>query len=117
MALKALAKRVLPFRARVLLRQLPAIAAFPFTSSPAKLSRAARGQYTHRHCERATPLRREKTTYAEALQQAKEQNVRRAAELIDGTVISPGQLWSWHAAVGPPLRLRGFAEGPELHDG
>ena len=47
---------------------------------------------------------------------AKEQNVARAVELLDGLTLAPGALFSWHRQVGPPLRVRGFAPGPELHD-
>jgi vancomycin resistance protein VanW len=32
-------------------------------------------------------------------------------------VIEPGQTFSWHREVGPPLRWRGFQDGPEMHDG
>ena len=65
---------------------------------------------------RSTPLRRERLTYDESLQSAKEQNVRRAVELLDGLGLAPGSLFSWHRHVGPPLRSRGFARGPELHE-
>lgn len=68
-------------------------------------------------CTRASPLRRAGTSYAPELQAAKEINVRRAAAALDGRRMDPGALLSWHAHVGPPLRRRGFADGPELHDG
>lgn len=115
--LRAFARRVLPFRARVLIRALPAMAAFPFQRAQRKAEGSERLRFAHVQCERATPLRRDKTAYDEALQRAKEQNVARAAALMDGAVIGPGETLSWHACIGPPLKLRGFAEGPELHDG
>jgi len=65
---------------------------------------------------RSTPLRRERLAYDEALQRAKEQNVARAVELLDGLSLAPGARFSWHRHIGPPIRLRGFAPGPELHD-
>lgn len=65
---------------------------------------------------RSTPLRRERLTYDESLQRAKEQNVTRAVDLLDGLTLPPGALFSWHRNIGPPLRVRGFAPGPELHD-
>jgi vancomycin resistance protein VanW len=64
----------------------------------------------------ASPLRRERTGYDEAWQRAKERNVRRAVQALDGLALGPGELFSWHRHLGPPLRVRGFAAGPELHD-
>ncbi|MCB9668982.1 MAG: VanW family protein [Alphaproteobacteria bacterium] len=68
-------------------------------------------------CERSSPMRRPGTTYAEALQAAKEANVARVARALHGVRVPPGGVLSWHATIGPPLRFRGFAPGPELHDG
>jgi vancomycin resistance protein VanW len=68
-------------------------------------------------CERASPLRRPGTTYEGAVQAAKEANVARAARALHGRVLAPGEVLSWHAHVGPPVRSRGFVDGPELHDG
>jgi vancomycin resistance protein VanW len=36
--------------------------------------------------------------------------------LLDGLVLAPGALFSWHRELGPPLRVRGFAVGPQLED-
>src|SRR5687768_16325118 len=100
-SLPILTRRLVPFSVRAGLRHLPANAsAFP-----------------HTHCERASPLRRDTTIYEEALQRAKEHNVRLGASRIHGQVLGPGESFSWHAVVGPPIRLRGFLPGPELHDG
>jgi len=66
---------------------------------------------------RQSPLRRQGTAYEPDLQAAKEHNIRHVVALLDGLELAPGATFSWHDEVGPPLRLRGFAEGPELHDG
>jgi len=65
--------------------------------------------------QRASPLLRCDTD--PRLQLGEEQNVRRVADLLDGVVIEPGETFSWHATVGPPLRVRGFVPGPELRQG
>jgi vancomycin resistance protein VanW len=65
----------------------------------------------------ASPLRRDGQVHDEALQRGKERNVARAAGLLDGLVIAPGQTFSYHHAVGRPSRLRGFVVGLELRDG
>jgi vancomycin resistance protein VanW len=75
--------------------------------------RVASGQVV---CAHQSPLRRESTRYDEAWQRAKEVNVRRAVRAFDGLRLEPGALFSWHRHLGPPLRVRGFAAGPELHD-
>lgn len=68
-------------------------------------------------CERTSPLRRPGTTYELPVQAAKEHNVATAARALHGRTIRPGEVLSWHAHVGPPTLARGFALGPELHDG
>jgi vancomycin resistance protein VanW len=78
---------------------------------------ADRGVFSHVQAMRATELRRSGTEYAAAIQAAKERNVETAASRIDGMVIRPGETFSWHRRVGPPLASRGFVRGPELHDG
>lgn len=110
--MRAWIRKVVPLTARVWLRRWPEMIAL------ARLPAAERGRQRlpFVHCERETPLKRERTVYGPALQQAKEQNVARAAALLDGVTLAPGALFSWHRALGPPVRLRGFAAGPELHD-
>jgi vancomycin resistance protein VanW len=106
----------IPFQLRAGLRRLPAVAA-ALLHPPPGLKQGDRAHFPHTHCTRSSPLRRETTLYAEALQHAKEHNVRLGASRLDGRVLAPGETFSWHAALGPPLRLRGFLPGPELHDG
>lgn len=104
----------IPFGLRIAVRRLPALLQAPFLP-PAE--HIAPDLFPHVQCGRVTPLRRQGTTYGEEMQAAKEINVRRVAELLDGVVIGPGETFSWHHVVGPPVRARGFVPGPELHDG
>lgn len=64
-----------------------------------------------------TPLERVPGQVPRSLQIGKELNVALAAGLIDGIVIAPAQVFSYHHAVGRPSRMRGFRDGLELHDG
>ncbi len=64
--------------------------------------------------ERSSPLRRDPVK-DEALQRGKEHNVALAASKLDGVIVQPGQLCSYHQLVGRPSRLRGFRPGLELH--
>jgi vancomycin resistance protein YoaR len=41
-------------------------------------------------------------------------NIRRAARLLDGIVLGPGEEFSFNRAVGPRTRERGFVEAPEI---
>ena len=110
--LRRLVRKVVPVPVRVALLQWPSMLAL------LKLERLGVDGVSREHVvtTRSTPLRRERLTYDESLQRAKEQNVARAVELLDGLTLSPGALFSWHRQGGPPLRVRGFAPGPELHD-
>ena len=104
--------RRLPFPIRVGLRRVPASLIWLTRPRPA---RARAEGYPHLAASRRTPLRRQSTLYEERLQRAKEHNVTRAAQLMDGVVIEPGASLSWHDVIGPPVRARGFVPGPELH--
>ena len=73
--------------------------------------------FVHLMSEASSPLRRPGTITSEALQRGKEHNVALVARAIDGLVLSPGELFSYHALVGRPSRIRGFIPGLELHDG
>jgi vancomycin resistance protein VanW len=111
--LRRVVRRAVPFDLRVGVRRAPHIVRW--LRNPPEVTRGPGGR--HVVCERSTPLRRPNTTYTSALQAAKEANVRRVAAALDGIVVEPGARLSWHAVVGPPLGVRGFARGPELHDG
>ena len=103
----------LPVSLRLALRRIPATIAWFFRAPPPRIA----GGFEHTICERASPLRREKAVYAEAVQRAKEHNVARVSGLLDGIVIPAGGTFSWHRTIGPPLASRGFRAGPELRNG
>lgn len=104
--------RRLPFPIRVGLRRVPASLIWLKRPRP---ERASEHDFPHVQARRRTPLRRQSTLYADRLQRAKEHNVARAAQLMDGVVLQPGASLSWHDVIGPPVRARGFVPGPELH--
>ena len=106
--LRRIARRIIPVPVRVALLQWPSMLRLLELQrlEPDGLSR------DHVVTSRSTPLRRERLTYDESLQRAKEQNVARAVELLDGLTLPPGALFSWHRHVGPPVRFAGFAPGP-----
>lgn len=114
-AFRAAIRQLLPLPIRLALRRAPAIALHPWLPRPARAS--DRLAFPHLQAERRTPLRRPGTTYGAAWQRAKEVNVARAAELLDGVVVAPGACFSWHRCIGPPVFWRGFMPGPELRGG
>ena len=67
--------------------------------------------------ERSSPLRRRRTAADPVLQRGKERNVALAADKIDGVLVRPGEVFSYHQLVGRPCRWRGFVPGLELRDG
>lgn len=110
--LRPLVRRLVPVPVRVALLQWPdALALLRLPRLPHSSDVPPELVVAH-----ASPLRRERTRYDEAWQRAKEVNVRRAVEALNGLTLAPGALFSWHRHLGPPLRVRGFAAGPELHD-
>jgi vancomycin resistance protein YoaR len=44
-------------------------------------------------------------------------NIRRAAQLLDGTVLAPGERWSMNSALGRRTRARGFVPAPMISGG
>jgi vancomycin resistance protein VanW len=108
--------RLLPLGVRVALRRAPHVFLHSLRPAPARAGRN-RASHPHVQCAHASPLARPGAPYPAAQQRAKEQNVARAVSLLDGAILLPGESFSFHRHVGPPLRLRGFADGPELHQG
>lgn len=112
-------RTALPFGLRVelaRLRRLPSWLLERPALAPRRVPREHRGRFEYALAEHRSPLRRCDVS-DEVLQRGKEQNVRRAAALLDGLSVAPGALFSYHHAVGRPSRARGFAEGLELRDG
>lgn len=73
--------------------------------------------FRHELATHSSPLRRDSMVEDEDLQRGKEINVGLAADLFDGIVLSPQQVFSYHHVVGRPSYRRGFVDGPELRDG
>jgi vancomycin resistance protein VanW len=116
----ALVRRLVPHGLRVeiaRLRRAPAWMLERPGMARARLPVAGRARFTHQLAAHETPLERVPGQVPPRLQAGKEHNVALAARLIDGTTIQPGQLFSYHHAVGRPSRLRGFRFGLELHEG
>jgi vancomycin resistance protein VanW len=111
-ARRAVRERV-PFSWRLAVRRAPHWLSW-WASPPAPLPTGP--AFAHLVCARTTPLRRRGTIYDRDVQAGKESNVARAASALHGRVLAPGASLSWHAHVGPPVRVRGFVDGPELHD-
>jgi len=111
--------RLLPFTLRVELRRLARLPAW-LIETPCIARRRALvemlGESRVLLAEHRSPLRRFSAA-ADRLQLGKERNVAVAARRLDGLLIEPHQVLSYHRAVGRPSRLRGFRTGLELHDG
>ncbi len=54
------------------------------------------------------------TTYFDPRNSARAQNIARAAKLVDGTVVSPGETFSLNAVMGPRTLNRGFDYAPVI---
>ena len=112
-------RALLPFALRVELRRLlhlPRVLLDAPRTTRRRLAPAARAPFVHLLAEGRSPLRRFAKPL-DRLQLGKERNVALAAARLDGLLVAPGQILSYHAAVGRPSRLRGFRPGLELHDG
>lgn len=83
---------------------------------PARVSRLLIG--LPRVAEDRSPLwNREVDPREWPLELGKVENLRVAARLLDGLEFEAGQVFSFWAQVGPPVRVRGFVEGRELREG
>ncbi|MBN2498721.1 MAG: VanW family protein [Deltaproteobacteria bacterium] len=66
--------------------------------------------------EARSPLERVPGAVPAPLQRGKEHNVALVARAIDGVIVEPGQVFSYHRLVGRPSRWRGFRLGLELRE-
>lgn len=117
-----LARHLVPFPLRLELARLRRWPRWILETSTRARTRIApapdrHAAFPHLLAEHATPLERVPGQVPRALQQGKEHNVRLAARLIDGLVIRPFEVFSYHRTVGRPSRRRGFRVGLELRDG
>jgi vancomycin resistance protein VanW len=115
-----LVRRVVPYRVRlalVNLRGLPRWMAESRTFALPRLEPAERDRFGFTLAGHASPLERVPGALPPELQRGKQTNVRLASDILDGTLIRPGETFSYHHALGRPSRRRGFRPGLELRDG
>jgi vancomycin resistance protein VanW len=117
MNIRSVARQVLPFGVRLellRLKRLPGGLIETSTIARSRLSAEARRDYTHCLARHASPLERAPGAVDPALQRGKETNVGLAVRLLDGLVVKPHEIFSYHRVIGRPSRWRGFRPGLEL---
>jgi vancomycin resistance protein YoaR len=57
------------------------------------------------------------TTYFSEANQARVNNIRQVATILDGTIVRPGETFSFNDSVGPRTKAAGFDEAPVIRDG
>lgn len=57
------------------------------------------------------------TTYFNASSTARAGNIRQVAKLLDGTIVHPGETFSFNESVGPRTKAAGFDEAPVIVGG
>lgn len=107
-------RELIPFGLRVGIRRTPALILHYLT--PESFTRQ-HGQFRFIVVQRKTPMYRQVAPYSKELQAAKEHNLKKVISFLDGLIVEPSEVFSWHKVIGPPIRLRGFVPGPELHNG
>lgn len=106
----------IPYRIKVALVR---VARWPACARKWRVGSKRRGQledFPVVMAEHGTPLCRGNEKDA-VLQQGKESNLAIAASKTNAIVVEPGEVFSYHALVGWPMRLRGFRKGLELQGG
>jgi vancomycin resistance protein VanW len=117
MTLHQAARSLLPFPVRAELLRLRRLPGWLLESHSIAHDRRDAANFRHQLSTYRSPLRRQVAVYDEKLQIGKERNVALAASMLNGLVIQPYQIFSYHHAVGRTTRLRGFRMGLELHAG
>jgi vancomycin resistance protein VanW len=116
--LRDLARGVVPFALRAELVRLKRLPAWILERPGIARTRLLPGEwerFRYRLAHHTSPLERVPGAVERRLQEGKERNVTLAAACLDGRVVRPYELFSYHHAVGRPSRLRGFRMGLELH--
>ncbi len=96
-----------------LLRLKRAVENVPYRNRFATLKGSSQ-DYEYSLAERFSPLERVKGAIDSRLQKGKEENIAIASGLINGTVLNPGEIFSYHRLVGRPSYWRGFRHGLQL---
>ena len=113
-------RRLVPYPLRLeaaRLRRLPAFLLEAPTFARRRLEPAARAPLAFVLAKEEAPLLRPGARAGTDEQRAKERNISLAVARLDGLLVAPCQILSYHWAVGRPSRLRGFRAGLELRDG
>lgn len=116
---RSLARRLLPFWLRLevaRLRKMPAYWRERKTVAHRRAGPQERSAFACSLAAHRSPLERSPGQVDQRLQAGKERNVALAVAAIDGIVLAPGQVFSYHHCVGRPSRMRGYRPGLELHD-
>ena len=115
-----LARGLIPFEVRrqiVGLRRLPRWIVEHPTMARGRLGARELGDFKWMLATHSSPLARTAGPIPPKLQRGKEANVKLAAVKLDGLVIAPNQVFSYHHAIGRTTRLKGFRRGLELRNG
>jgi vancomycin resistance protein VanW len=119
MNIRTAARRILPFSVRLellRLRRLPAWWVETPVMARTRLAPDERGGFQYLLARHTSPLERTPGAVEPRLQRGKEANVALVAHLLDGLVVRPHQIFSYHRTVGRPTRWRGFRPGLELQN-
>jgi vancomycin resistance protein VanW len=119
MTIRSMARQVLPFPVRLELLRLKRLPAWWIETPMMARTRFGpdeRQGFRHLLARHTSPLERTPGAVEPRLQRGKETNVALAASFLDGLVVRPHQLFSYHRTVGRPTRQRGFRPGLELQN-
>jgi len=117
---RSLVRRLVPFAVRLEVRRMkrwPAWLVERSTLAHTRLSLGDRERFNYLLACHQSPLDRTPGTAPPRLQRGKERNISLAASMLDGLVIQPFEIFSYHRVVGRPTRWRGFRPGLELREG
>jgi vancomycin resistance protein VanW len=113
-------QNLLPFSVRVelaRLRRLPSWWCERSSIARTHLKGDALGEFGYLLACHSSPLERAPGTVPAHLQHGKVQNITIAVQWLDGLLLRPKEVFSYHHIVGRPSWLRGFRMGLELHEG
>jgi len=113
--LEAAIRRTIPYALRVEVVRLRHVPRRWMQRRFVARARAGDG-YPFLLARRASPMRRALAVSHPQSERATWTNVRAAAGRLDRLVIRPHEVFSYHATVGRPSRLRGFRRGLELRN-
>ncbi|MBI3098973.1 MAG: VanW family protein [Planctomycetes bacterium] len=119
-SIRGWARSVVPFAVRLECRRLargPEWVVETPTIAKVRAKPRERARYPHLLARHRSPLLRDPALAGTGLQRGKEHNVALASGLLDGLIVPPNRIFSYHRTVGRPSRFRGFRDGLELHAG